>query len=210
MADALAGDTLLFVDGVHGLGVEDATVADLGCDALVAGTHKWLFGPRGTGIVWARPQAWALIAATVPPFEASSFGEWRNGLPPEPTNGPRFTPGGYHSFEHRWALAEAFRFHLDVGKDRVAQRTHAQAARLKEGLAGVPGVTVVTPPGDDLSAGIVCFDVEGAAPGDVVGRLAEAGFATSVTPYATEHVRAGPSIVTSPDEVDALVAELRG
>jgi len=208
MADALAGDTLLFVDGVHGLGVEDVTVADLGCDALVAGTHKWLFGPRGTGIVWARPQAWALIATTVPPFEASSFGEWRNGLPPEPTNGPRFTPGGYHSFEHRWALAEAFRFHLDVGKDRVAQRTHAQAARLKEGLAGIPGVTVVTPPGDDLSAGIVCFDVEGAAPGDVVGRLAEAGFATSVTPYATEHVRAGPSIVTSPDEVDALVAEL--
>lgn len=37
---------LLFVDGVHGLGVEDVSVEDLGCDVLVAGTHKWLFGPR--------------------------------------------------------------------------------------------------------------------------------------------------------------------
>jgi selenocysteine lyase/cysteine desulfurase len=175
----------------------------------MAGTHKWLFGPRGTGIVWARREAWASIEATIPPFEPSSFGEWANGLPPEPTNGLRFTPGGYHSFEHRWALAEAFRFHLDVGKDRVAGRTHTQAAQLKEGLAQVPGVTVVTPPGDDLSAGIVCFDVDGSAPADVLGRLAEAGIAASVTPYATQHVRAGPSIVTTPDEVDALVAALR-
>ena len=29
------------------------------------------------------------------------------------------TPGGYHSFEHRWALGEAFRFHLAIGKQRV-------------------------------------------------------------------------------------------
>jgi selenocysteine lyase/cysteine desulfurase len=209
LADALDGRALLCVDGVHGLGVEDVTVDDLGCDVLVAGTHKWLFGPRGTGIVWARPDAWASIEATIPPFEPSSFGEWANGLPPEPTNGLRFTPGGYHSFEHRWALAEAFRFQLDIGKDRVAERTHTQAAQLKEGLDEVPGVTVVTPPGDDLSAGIVCFDVDGSAPADVLGRLAGAGIAASITPYATEHVRAGPSIVTTPDEVDALVAALR-
>jgi selenocysteine lyase/cysteine desulfurase len=208
LADALEGRAMLFVDGVHGLGVEDVTVDDLGCDVLVAGTHKWLFGPRGTGIVWARRAAWTALEATIPPFEPSSFGEWRNGLPPEPINGLRFTPGGYHSFEHRWALAEAFRFHLDIGKDRVAERTHTQAAQLKEGLAEIPGVSVVTPPGDDLSAGIVCFDVEGSGPGDVLGRLAGAGISASVTPYATEHVRAGPSIVTTPDEVDALVAAL--
>jgi selenocysteine lyase/cysteine desulfurase len=208
MAGALEGRAMLFVDGVHGLGVEDVTVDDLGCDVLVAGTHKWLFGPRGTGIVWARRAAWTALEATIPPFEPSSFGEWRNGLPPEPINGLRFTPGGYHSFEHRWALAEAFRFHLDIGKDRVAERTHTQAAQLKEGLAEIPGVSVVTPPGDDLSAGIVCFDVEGSGPGDMLGRLAGAGISASVTPYATEHVRAGPSIVTTPDEVDALVAAL--
>ncbi|HET7746316.1 MAG TPA: aminotransferase class V-fold PLP-dependent enzyme, partial [Vicinamibacteria bacterium] len=46
---------LLLVDGVHGLGVEDETVAETGCDFFVAGTHKWIFGPRGTGIVWGRP-----------------------------------------------------------------------------------------------------------------------------------------------------------
>src|SRR5439155_1258293 len=48
IADALAevnaqrddGDrALLCVDGVHGIGVDDATMADLGCDFFVAGTH---------------------------------------------------------------------------------------------------------------------------------------------------------------------------
>jgi selenocysteine lyase/cysteine desulfurase len=201
--------TLLCVDGVHGLGAVDASVGDLGCDFLVAGTHKWLFGPRGTGIVWGRTAAWSQVAPAIPAFEPNSFGEWRNGLPPAPTDGVRFTPGGYHSFEHRWALAEAFRFHLDIGRDRVAGRTVEQASALKAGLAEIPGVTLVTPMAEDVSAGIVCFDVDGQQPAAVVGRLADAGFDTSVTPYAEEHVRVGPSIVTSPDEVDGLLEALR-
>ena len=43
---------------MHGFGVEDATMADLGCDVFVAGCHKWIFGPRGTGLVWAKKEAW--------------------------------------------------------------------------------------------------------------------------------------------------------
>ena len=67
MADALAGlnkrraeadRVLLCVDGVHGFGVESETMADLGCDFFVAGCHKWIFGPRGTGLVWGRADAW--------------------------------------------------------------------------------------------------------------------------------------------------------
>lgn len=42
-----ADRVLLVVDGVHGFGVEDETVAQMGCDFFVAGTHKWIFGPRG-------------------------------------------------------------------------------------------------------------------------------------------------------------------
>ena len=35
---------------------------------------------------------------------------------------PTFTPGGYHSFEHRWALAEAFDFQAGLGREKVAER----------------------------------------------------------------------------------------
>jgi hypothetical protein len=50
---------LLCVDGVHGFGVESARMKDLGADFFAAGCHKWLFGPRGTGILWGRKNAWA-------------------------------------------------------------------------------------------------------------------------------------------------------
>src|SRR6185436_4446669 len=75
MADALAelnagraeaDRALLCVDGVHGFGILDATPKALGCDFLVSGTHKWLFGPRGTGIIWGRPTAWARFTPVVP------------------------------------------------------------------------------------------------------------------------------------------------
>ena len=200
---------LLCVDAVHAVGVEDVDLPDLGCDFLVAGTHKWLFGPRGTGIVWGRPDAWGQVDSAVPAFEPNSFGEWRNGLPSSPMDGWRFTPGGYHSFEHRWALAEAFGFHQEIGRDRVAARTAEQATALKAGLAGIDGVTVVTPADPALSAGIVCFDVDGVDAPTVLARLADAGVQGSITPYADEHVRLGPSIVTTPDEVDRVIEALQ-
>src|SRR5215212_11288716 len=109
---------LLCVDGVHGLGVEDVTVADLGADFLVAGCHKWLFGPRGTGIVWGHPRAWPAGGPTIPSFSSSSS-------PPG-----AMTPGGFHSFEHRWALDRAFALHLEIGKARIAERIHELNAQI--------------------------------------------------------------------------------
>src|SRR6185503_8304614 len=70
---AEADRALLFVDGVHGFGNQDVRVAELGCDFFVAGCHKWIFGPRGTGLVWARPGAWPITSPTVPSFDVA----WR-------------------------------------------------------------------------------------------------------------------------------------
>jgi hypothetical protein len=51
------------------------------------------------------------------------------------TPGSLFTPGGYHSFEHRWALADAFDFQRGLGPEQVAERVTTLATRLKDGLA---------------------------------------------------------------------------
>jgi len=205
---APADRALLCVDGIHGFGVEDATAADLGCDFLVSGTHKWLFGPRGTGIVWGAADAWEHVEPAVPAFEAESFSEWINRSPTGPTTAARFAPGGTHAYEHRWSVVEAFEFHQQVGKGRIAAYTHEQATRLKDGLAELPGVRLITPLAAELSSGIVCAEVPGVSPFEAVGRLAERGIVAGSTPYRESYLRFGPSIVTTPDEVDALVAEL--
>ncbi|TMK27684.1 MAG: aminotransferase class V-fold PLP-dependent enzyme [Actinobacteria bacterium] len=206
---------LLCVDGVHGFGVEAATPAELGCDILVSGCHKWLFGPRGTGLVWARRNAWAAVTPTIPTFDSRAIIAWIRGQPSR--NGiaglPRalaMTPGGFHSFEHRWALREAFDFRRQIGRDRVAARTHELAHRLKAGLREINGVRLVTPESSTLSAGLVCFEVANRDPMAIVQRLYDrAQVIASVTPYATRYVRLGPSILNSTGDVDRALQAIR-
>jgi selenocysteine lyase/cysteine desulfurase len=192
-----ANRALLCVDGVHGLGVENAAVGDLGCDFFVAGCHKWLCGPRGTGLVWGHPDAWPAVTATIP-----SFADRR-------TPGGAFTPGGFHTFEHRWALREAFDFQLALGKARVQGRVHELARQLKEGLAALPRVRLHTPMADELSAGIVCFDLDRLSPPEAVRRLRERAIVATVTPYARQHARLAAGIFNRPDEVETVLGAVR-
>jgi selenocysteine lyase/cysteine desulfurase len=221
IADALAErdaelgkrKTLLCVDAVHGLGVEPEQLPELGCDFFVSGCHKWLFGPRGTGIVWGRAEAWAEVRPTIPSFtDRESFQAWLRGRDPTATSAAAFTPGGYQAFEHRWALAAAFYFRQEIGRERAAERVRSLAAQLKHGLLEVPGVTVRTPFDEQLSSGLVCCDVPSSTslPDEFVKRLREEhGVVASLTPYATSYLRFGPSIVNSEDDVDRAVEALR-
>jgi selenocysteine lyase/cysteine desulfurase len=183
---------LLVVDGVHALGVEPDPVDNTLCDILVAGTHKWLGGPRGTGLIWSI-KGWEQLTPVIPTFSMS----------PDP--GPHFTPGGYHSFEHRWALAEAFDWQATLGRAKVADRIHALAQRLKDGLAELSHVRLVTPRASEVSSGIVCFEVDGVEPGQVVARLKGMHIRASVTPYAVEYARLGTSLHVDEEDVDAAV-----
>jgi selenocysteine lyase/cysteine desulfurase len=207
IAAALPERVLLCVDGVHGFGAEAATVRELGCDAFASGCHKWLYGPRGTGILWANARVRELLRPAIPSFDDSaSYGAWlAGGAPAGPPDGARLTPGGFHSFEHRWALADAFHFHSAIGKPRVQARVRSLATQLKASLEDVRRVRLRTPADAGLSAGLVCFELDGVDAGDVVRRLGTRRIVASVTPYARRYVRLGPGIVNSPAEVDAAV-----
>jgi isopenicillin-N epimerase len=188
---------LLCVDGVHGFGVENVSMRDLGCDFFASGCHKWLFGPRGTGLVWGAPSAWPAASPTIPSFTGTG------------TPGDASTPGGFHSFEHRWALAEAFAFHRRIGKARIAARIHRLNRQLKDGLASLPHVTLHTPRGDSLSAGLACFEVRGMSPETVVRRLLERRIVATVTPYSPSYARVGPSILNTPAELRRTLDVIR-
>ncbi|MBA1292724.1 aminotransferase class V-fold PLP-dependent enzyme [Pseudomonas lurida] len=143
-------DRILYVvDGVHGLGVENLDFPDMHCDFLIAGTHKWMFGPRGTGLVCARDPENKYVTPMVPTFsEDKDFATI-------------MTPGGFHAFEHRWAADEAFKLHLQLGKAPVQARIHALNSELKEQLQAHPRIELVTPRREELSAGFTFFRLRG-------------------------------------------------
>ncbi|HEY7531523.1 MAG TPA: aminotransferase class V-fold PLP-dependent enzyme [Nitrospiraceae bacterium] len=202
---------ILCVDGVHALGVEDFRLNELGCDFFVAGTHKWMFGPRGTGIIWGHKRAWPIAHATIPTFNTQAYDMWMKLTPAkELPKSIHMTPGGFHSFEHRWALDEAFRFHRSIGKARITERIHALNQQLKQGLTRMSRVTLHTPLSQELSAGIVCFEVTGLAPLQVVKQLRQQGVVASVTPYATQYVRLAPGLLNSNQEVETVLKIIEG
>ncbi|MHA4975676.1 pyoverdine-tailoring periplasmic protein PvdN [Pseudomonas extremorientalis] len=143
-------DRILYVvDGVHGFGVENLDFPDMHCDFFIAGTHKWMFGPRGTGLVCARDPQNKYVTPMVPTFsEDQDFAT-------------TMTPGGFHAFEHRWAADEAFKLHLQLGKAQVQARIHALNTELKDHLLAHPQIELVTPRSPELSAGFTFFRVKG-------------------------------------------------
>ena len=70
-------------------------------------------------------------------------------------------------------------------------------------------VKLYTPRGSKLSAGIICFDVEGMKPEEVVKRLLARRIIASTTPYATTYARLSPSLVNSPEEIETVLREIR-
>ena len=209
---ARGGESLiLVVDGVHGIGATDETIATLGCDYFCAGTHKWMFGPRGTGLLWANADNWARLRPTIPSFsDFAQYTAWEQGrAPATPNNADRMSPGGFHAYEHQWATAAAFRMHKSMGRERVAARIAELNSQCKAGLASNPKVKLHTPMSADLSAGLVAFEVDGLAPEDVVKRLLAKRVIASTSPYAITYARLAPSLVNTPEEVDRAVRAVR-
>ena len=88
---------LLCADGVHAFGVEETSPVELGRDLFATGCHKWLFGPRGTGLLWGRPAAWRRLEPTIPSFDGGAYMAWMQGRhraerAARPTNDPRRLP----------------------------------------------------------------------------------------------------------------------
>jgi selenocysteine lyase/cysteine desulfurase len=199
------------VDGVHGLGCVDDNVADLGADYFSAGTHKWMFAPRGTGIVWARAERWAVLRQVLPTFsDREPFKAWTESRAIQtPNNARRMTPGGFQAFEHQWAMSAAFRMHRTLGRARIAARVTELNAQIKEGLAAIASVKLHTPRDASLSAGICCFEVAGQTPQQVVQALLTRKIIASTSPYAVPYARLSAGIFNTPQDVERALAAVR-
>jgi selenocysteine lyase/cysteine desulfurase len=207
---AEADRCVLVVDGVHGFGAAAEEAAGLGADFFVAGTHKWLFGPRGTGLIWARPATWRRLRPTIPTFDSTvPYAAWMRRQPPPPTQASFVSPGGFVAYEHFFGLAEAARFHQRLGRERVAVRIAELNGHLRRELGRMPRVRLHTPLDPRLAAGIVCFEIEGLDPDAAVERLRARRVLATASPYAVSYVRLAAGIMNSPEELEEALRAVR-
>ncbi|PWB35618.1 aminotransferase [Pseudomonas sp. SDI] len=188
---------LYVVDGVHGFGVENRSFADFNCDYFIAGTHKWMFGPRGTGIICAASEKMQHLTPTFATFAQ------------EEDFATTMTPGGYHAFEHRWALGKAFELHLQLGKADVEARIHQLNDALKQRLLEHQAIQLVTPRGAEHSAGFTFFRIKDRDPDAIAAylnqnRVMVDAVARDVGPV----IRFAPSLLNNEQEIDRAMALL--
>ncbi|WP_339420399.1 MULTISPECIES: pyoverdine-tailoring periplasmic protein PvdN [unclassified Pseudomonas] len=192
-------DRILYVvDGVHGFGVENLDFPDMHCDFFIAGTHKWMFGPRGTGLVCARDPENKYVTPMVPTFsEEKDFATI-------------MTPGGYHAFEHRWAADEAFKLHLQLGKAQVQARIRGLNTELKEQLLAQPQIELVTPCSPELSASFTFFRVKGRDCDAVAANMMKHRVVIdAVNRDVGPVIRTAPGLLNSSDEIQRFMTLLR-
>ncbi|GLZ80260.1 aminotransferase class V [Actinorhabdospora filicis] len=206
-------DLLYIVDACQSLGQYPIDVEEIGCDFLTTTCRKYLRGPRGSGVLYASERV--LDAGYTPLFVDMRGARWTGPETFEPIAGA----GRFEDWEFPYAVllgcAEAARYAMGVGVDAIAVRSPMLGARLRDGLAALPGVRVLDR-GERLSA-MVTAAVDGWEPVPFKAALdaRRINSALSYREFAVFDfgdkdvdwaIRLSPHYYNTEDEVDAVIA----
>ncbi len=151
---ALARDrgALAVVDGAQVIGQRRLDVKSIGCDAYVSSPHKWLLAPKGTGVLYIRrevqPRLWVTLASGRLDHD-------------DETGAFRFMQYGTGSVPVVDGLLAALQFTQALGIDRIERWDLMLANRLRDGLARIKTVKLLSPANGPLASAITTFSVSG-------------------------------------------------
>jgi selenocysteine lyase/cysteine desulfurase len=180
------------VDGAHSFAQFDFKQADLGCDYFGTSLHKWLYAPKGSGMLYVRkekiPKVWALMAA-----ENKNAADIR-----------KFEEIGTHSAAPRLAIGEAILFHNAIGGKRKEARLRYLSRYWMNRLKNISNVKFNTSFDDKQSCAIANFQIGNLDPG-AIGSYLMANHKIFTTPIVHEEfkgIRITPNIYTTLWELD--------
>lgn len=190
-----AGDALVLVDGIQGLGAVDAGLG--GADVFVAGGQKWLRAGFSAGVMAVSPRVFDRLEPTLTGWWSVEDGFAFEVPPPHPAlaTADRFLEGSPNLLG---AVASAAAFDVvDAGGMNEIEAAVLERSGAIVDLARSLGAEVITPWRSDAErAGIVTFRLAGVSATDAVESLAVAGFVVSerngwirVSPHATTPMR---------------------
>ena len=200
LAEICRGRGVTFVvDGAHPPGMLALSLSSWRPEFYASSPHKWMLAPQGTGLLYLGE-------------------EWRTRLWPTLVSGGwNDLELGAHRFNHlgtfdesRMAgLLSAVGFLETVGMDRVEARIRYLRQRLEGALRNVPGLRLVSPEREEISSGMVSFELEGVDSLALQRHLSRVGSVRTrvVSEYGYGWMRLSTHVYNLPSEVDR-VAEL--
>ncbi len=193
MARARGIETI--VDGAHSFAQFDFKRDDLGCDYFGTSLHKWIFAPKGTGMLYVRkekiPKVWPLMA---------SEDKQKNDI-------RKYEEIGTHSAAMRLAIGEAILFHNAIGGKRKEERLRYLSRYWMNNLKSIPKVGFNTSFDPAQSCAIANFKIEGIDP-VALGSYLMSKHKIFTTPIVHEEftgIRITPNVYTTLWELDRFV-----
>lgn len=127
------------VDGAQSAGAIRVNVKELGCHAYATSGHKWLMGPKGTGMLYISKDAQDIIRPMQ--FE-ESYKTYNDG-------------NGVINLACILGLAKAIEYLESIGIEKVESHNLALRNRLYRSLGKIGKLKIVSPPPGPLAAPMV-------------------------------------------------------
>jgi isopenicillin-N epimerase len=180
------------VDGAHSFAQFDFKRDDLSCDYFGTSLHKWIFAPKGTGMLYVKKdkigKVWPLMAA-----EDKNKNDIR-----------KFEEIGTHSAAMRLAIGEAILFHNAIGGKRKEERLRYLSRYWMNRLKDVPKVGFNTSFDPKQSCAIANFKIDGIDPVAIGSYLMSKHkiFTTPIVHDEFTGIRITPNVYTTLWELD--------
>jgi selenocysteine lyase/cysteine desulfurase len=180
------------VDGAHAFAHFDFKQADIGCDYYGTSLHKWLFAPKGTGLLYVKKdkieKLWPLMAA-----DKSQKSDIR-----------KFEEIGTHPAAPRLAIGEAILYHTGMGAKRKEERLRYLSRYWMNKLKDLPNIQFHTSWEPNQSCGIANVEIVGIEPGPLSTYLMDKHklFTTAIVHPEFKGLRITPSVYTTLKELD--------
>jgi cysteine desulfurase/selenocysteine lyase len=205
---------IVVVDASQAVPQLPVDVAAAGADLLAFTGHK-VVGPTGVGVLWGK----RAVLDQLPPFHGGG----------EMIETVRMDISTYAGIPHKFeagtppiveaiGLGAAVDYLGHIGMDAVHAHEQAITAYALEGLATVPGLTVLGPLDARERGGAISFELDGVHPHDIAQVLDSRGIAVRAGHHCAKpaHARFGVQsstrmssyLYTTPSEIDALVEGL--
>lgn len=194
VSEILKGKDILFiVDGAQAPGMLHIDLHDLGCDVYACSGHKWIMGPKETGVLYMK----------------KSIQEKVNNV---------FITGGYTAYSRSSGTRNApiiigfgdvLDWHMAIGTKRSEKRCMELAAYCYDELSKVSGINVISSKNPELGSAIVSFSLpETSDNGELFRAMRDKGITIKRLPQYNA-IRISNHIFTTNDDVDKMVALLK-
>jgi selenocysteine lyase/cysteine desulfurase len=202
--------TRVLVDGAQSVGSFPVNFRQLGCDYLTGSSHKWLCGPKGTGILVIRRDrldeltpryvGGGSLAAPGPRNEAA-IADLRPDFAPSAS---RFEFGMRNPVLYA-GIVMAIDYLNNIGWDAIVEHEKAMSALLKKRLGETEGAIVQTPLDWESSSAIVNVSIEGVTGGEINQRFWNDFKIVQRAVVVPSGVRLSCAYFSAPEDVERVV-----